>query len=245
MLQALPIEYPNKKIATISADDSWGMETSRGMKEIAEKNGWKVVVAETVPYGTREWRPILTKIRKAKPAIIYVEIVSSPDLVTFFNQFKKNPTPSLIHLGYGVSLPDFLPNIGKGGNGVMGLTTGLPGPAAPTPTSQAWVDRFTKKYGSEPGAGSFAVYSGVMMWAQAVKAVGDVKDYNAINAYLAENKFTSLTGRKVWFDKDHKISTLSCWPLSHLQIQDGRLITVYHGQDKYLDYEFMTPEWMK
>lgn len=244
VMYKLPIEYPNKNIALITADDSWGMESAIGMKKKAEEMGWKTVLHETVPYGTREWGPILTKIRQAKPAIIYVEIVYSPDLITFFRQFMKDPTPSLINFGYGLSLPDFLPNLGAEGNGLMGETTGLPGPIAPTPEAQAWVDTFKKTYGVEPAAGSAAVYTGVMMWAEAVKAVGDVKNYKAINKYLAENEFDSLIGQKIHFNEDHLIDTQT-WPLSHLQIQDGKLVTIYHGRKPYLDYKFQTPPWMK
>ena len=244
VMHKLPIDYPNKTIAVITADDSWGTESAAGMKEKAAAMGWKTVLHETVPYGTREWGPILTKIRKAKPAIIYVEIISSPDLITFFRQFMKKPTKSLINFGYGLSLPDFLPNLGAQGNGLMGETTGLPGPKAPTPEAQAWVDKFKKTYGVEPAAGSSAVYTGVMIWAEAVKAVGNVKDYKAINKYLSENKFDSLLGRKVHFNKDQLISTQN-WPLSHLQIQDGKLVTIYHGRNPYSDYKFQTTPWMK
>ena len=244
VMNGLPIDYSNKKLAIITADDSWGMESAAGMKEQAEKLGWKVVLEETVPYGTREWGPILTKIRKVDPAIIYVEIVYSPDLITFYRQFMEDPTSSLINLGYGLALPDFITNLGAEGNGLMGETTGLPGPAAPTPESTAWVEKFKKVYKAEPAAGSFAVYSGVIMWAEAVKAVGDEKNYEAINAHIAKTEFTSMAGKTLKFDEDNKISIKS-WPLSHLQIQDGKLVTIYHGSDKYLDYKFQTPSWMK
>ncbi|MCF8070091.1 MAG: ABC transporter substrate-binding protein [Desulfobacterales bacterium] len=240
----LPVSYPNKKVAIISADDSWGMESAEGFKAEAEKSGWTVPIHETVPYGTREWGPILTKIREEQPAIIYVEIVYSPDLITFFRQFLEDPTNSLINLGYGLTLPDFLSNIGSEGDGLMGETTGLPGPIAPTPESKVWVEKFKATYNIDPAAGSFAVYNGVMIWAESVKAVGDVKNYKAINAYIAENEFKNIGGKMVKFDEDHKITTAS-WPLSHIQIQDGELITIYFGSEKYLDYKFQTPSWMK
>jgi len=244
LLQNLPLDYPNKLIAIIAADDSWGMECALGWKEIAAQKGWKTVVFETVPYGTREWGPILTRIRKAEPAIIYLEISRSPDLITFFRQFMKDPTPSLVHFGYGVAIPDFLPTLGAEGNGLMGYGTGLPGPIAPNPRSQAWVDKFSKTYASEPTAGSIAVYTGVRIWAAAVKAVGDEKNHNAVNAYVAENEFIGLTGHKLRFDQDHKISNHT-WPISHLQIQDGKMITIYHGPNKYLDYQFQKPTWIE
>jgi ABC-type branched-subunit amino acid transport system substrate-binding protein len=240
----LPLDFPNKKIAMINADDSWGMETAAGVMEMGKELGWETVVHETVPYGTREWGPILTKIRKAKPAFIHVEIVYSPDLITFFRQFMKDPTPSLVYFGYGMCMPDFLPNLGAEGNGLLGGTSLLPGPVAPNPRAKEWADTFNKTYNDAPSAGTFPVYTGVMIWAEAVKAVGDVKNYKAINQYVANNKFTDLNGATFGFDNDHKILN-SDRPGAILQIQDGKSITIFNGMDKYLDYEFQTPSWMK
>jgi ABC-type branched-subunit amino acid transport system substrate-binding protein len=202
-----------------------------------------------VPYGTREWGPILTKIRAIKPAWIHLEIVSSPDLITFFHQFMKAPTHSLINFGYGLTLPDFLPNLGQEANGLIGQTITIPDPA-PTPESEAWVKEFQNRYNAPPAAGSFAVYTGVMIWAEAVKKVGKVDDYAAINDYVANHKFRTLEGREVWFDKDHKIPN-TVWPVNWVQIQDGKMRTLFlTGKElkemvPYKDFKFQTPPWIK
>jgi ABC-type branched-subunit amino acid transport system substrate-binding protein len=156
----------------------------------------------------------------------------------------EQPTKSLINFGYGLALPDFLSNIGPEGNGLMGETTGLPGLIPPTEEAKVWVDKFKAAYNEDPVAGSFAVYTGVMMWAEAVKATGDIKNYKAINAHIAGKEFKSIGGKMLKFDEDNKIS-IQTWPLSHLQIQGGKLITIYHGLDQYLDYKFQTSSWMK
>ena len=85
----------------------------------------------------------------------------------------KEPTNSLINFGYGLTLPDFISNLGAEGNGLIGETITIPDPA-PTPQAAAWVKKFRELYDAAPAAGSFAVYTGVKMWAAAVKAVGSV-----------------------------------------------------------------------
>jgi len=241
---SLPYEYPNKTVAVITADDSWGTEMGSGIKERAAENGWEVVVDEVVPYGTREWGPILTKIRATSPGWIHLEIVSSPDLITFFNQFNESPTNTLISMGYGLSLPDFASNIGEQGDGLIGMTAGMPMPVGPTPEANAWIERFREKFEAEPAAGSFPVYTGVMIWASAVKAVGDPTNYEAINDYIANTPHETVVG--TWtFDADHKVP-LSSEPVLHLQIQDGKAVTIDWGAGQpYLDYEFRTPPWIK
>jgi ABC-type branched-subunit amino acid transport system substrate-binding protein len=111
---ALPWDYENETVAIVTSDDSWGMEIGAGIRERAEELGWEVVIDETVPYGTREWRPILSRIRNEEPGWIHVEIVYTPDIVTFQRQFSSRPTRSLINYGYaGGSLPDFASEMGR------------------------------------------------------------------------------------------------------------------------------------
>ena len=246
VMESLPYSYPNKKIAAIVADDSWGTESGTGLKDRAKEKGWEVALYEVVPYGTREWGPILTKIRAIKPAWIYVEIVSAPDVITFFRQFMKAPTNSLINFGYSLVPPEFIGTMGEGANGIMGESiTAMPGPKGPTPAADAWLEKFRKKFGADPQAGSYAVYVGVKMWAAAVEKVGDVKKYQEINQHIATTPYKTIAGNTIRFDEDHKIP-ISTWPLTHLQVQDGRLVTIYtRPGEKYLDYEFQIPPWIK
>jgi branched-chain amino acid transport system substrate-binding protein len=245
----LPYNFPNRKVVVISTEDPFGMETASGIQQNAKDAGWEIVLKEVVPYGTREWGPILTKIRTINPAWIHVEVALAPDLITFHQQFMKSPTKSLIHFGYGLTLPDFLPNLGKAANGLLGYGVMIPDPPM-TPESAAWVKRFSDTYGAPPVAASFPVYTGVMMWAEAVKAVGDEKKYTAINQYVAGNKFKTLEGRNVWFDKDHKIP-ISIWPANWVQIQDGKMVTLFFSsadsknQVPYKEFKFQAPPWVK
>jgi branched-chain amino acid transport system substrate-binding protein len=246
VMAQLPYEYPNKNVAVIVADDSWGRETAAGLKQGAEEKGWTIALEEVVPYGTREWGPILTKIRALKPAWIHVEIVSPADVITFFRQFMKDPTPSLINFGYSMSPPEFIETLGKEADGIIGESiTAMPVPEGPTPEANAWLKSFREIYGADPAAGSYAVYVGVKMWAKAVAAGGDVKDYKAINKYIAETPYQSIAGIEINFDQDNKIPITS-WPLSHMQVQDGKLVTIYTGAgNPYLDYKFIVPAWIK
>ena len=245
VMEHLPYTYPNKKVAVITADDSWGTESGNGVKDRAKEKGWEVAVDEVVPYGTREWGPVLTKIRVANPAWIYVEIVSAPENMTFFRQFIKAPTQSLINLGYGISPPDVLGNMGQEADGLLGYFLGIPGPKAPTADADAWLKKFRKKFGNEPAANTFPTYVGVKWWAKAVEKVGDVKNYQAICANIASTPYTDVAGRKLWFDQDHK-APIESWPIAHLQGQNAELVTIYTGPGKkYLNYKFQVPRWIK
>ncbi len=138
---SLPYDYPEKTVAIVTSDDSWGLEIAAGLKKRAEELGWEVVVDETVPYGTREWRPILSRIRDAEPGWIHFEMVSTPDMATFLDQFLNEPTQSLINFGYGGSVPDLAAELGEEGEGAMGFTVGMPTPVGPNEATNAWIDQ--------------------------------------------------------------------------------------------------------
>ena len=125
------------------------------LEDNLKKEGWKVALRETVPYGTREWGPILTRIRKIKPAIIHVEIVSAQEVITFFRQFMESPTNSILSYGYSIVPREVVETMGAEADGLIGeVPTAMPTPEAPTPEAQAWVERF-KKIWDHPAAGRF------------------------------------------------------------------------------------------
>lgn len=241
---SLPYDYPEKTLAIVTSDDSWGLEIAAGLKKRAEELGWEVVVDETVPYGTREWRPILSRIREEEPGWIHFEMVSTPDMATFLNQFLNEPTQSLINFGYGGSVPDLAAELGEAGEGAMGFAVGMPTPVGPNEETNAWIERFKDNYGESPAPSSFAVYSGVMWWAEAVEAVGDPNDFEAINEYLNETPYETLVGTTWRFNEDNH-TLIEDTEQSHLQLQDGRMVTTHTpAGEPYLDYEWRLPAWI-
>lgn len=247
VLMALPYEYPNKKAVIINADDGWGMGVGDMLEKKFKENEWDVALRETVPYGTREWGPIITRIRRIKPAIIHVEIVSAQEVITFFRQFMKAPTNSILSYGYSIVPREVVETMGKEADGIIGeVPTAMPTPKAPTPEAQAWVDKFTELYGHQPQAGSWAAYSGVKAWAAAVDAVGDETKHEEVCEYIATEGYKGETGWWKW-DEDHVMRAGGDVPIGHYQVQDGELVTIFTDPPTkpYMDFEFKTPRWIQ
>ena len=245
VVSSLPYKYPNKTLAIINTDDAWGSEVGIGVTEAAKKSGWKVVMHETIPYGTREYGPLLIKIRSLNPALIHYEDASPPDAITFVRQFMRQPSNSIVNLGYSILPPGFMEEMGKEADGLLGFEmSAVYSPVGPTPESNEWIKAFKEKTQRNPSHSSSASYVGIMIWAESVKAVGDVKNYQAINEYIGKNSFMSLIGKKIKFSKNHVI-TIEEWPQSHLQVQNGVRTTIYTKPGvQYLDYKFQTPPWL-
>jgi len=249
-MATLPYEYPNNKIALIASDDAWGRGYTDATREAAEEAGWETVMYEVVPYGTTEWGGILEAIRGLEPAWISFEVASVEESVTFVRQFKENPVNSLILAGASLSIPEFSVILGEEATGIIGQGSGLLPLPPPTQETAEWAERFESKYGYLPPSLTTFGYYSVMVWAEAVRQVGDPTDYDAITEWLSKNSFEGIPGLGAWhFDEDQKIP-LTVAPFAWSQFQDDRTSTIYWGEPGYTDYqgesyEFQVPPWIK
>ena len=247
VLMALPYEYPNNKAVIITADDAWGTEVGETLKKNFKEKGWEVAMHELVPYGTNQWGPLLTQIRRIKPAIIHVEIVSAQEVITFFRQFMQRPTSSILSYGYSLVPREVVETMGTEADGLLGeVPTAMPTPEAPTPEAQAWLDKFEAIWGHLPQAGSWAAYSGVKAWAAAVEAVGDEKNHDAVSEYIATQGYKGETGWWKW-DEDHVMRAGGDVPIAHFQVQNGEMVAIFTDPPTrpYKDYQFQVPRWIK
>ena len=244
----IPYDYPNNKVALIAADDAWGRGLTGAVQEKAEQTGWEVVMYEVVPYGTREWAPILTKIRTQEPAWLVIEICSPPEVITFFDQFMEQPTNTILNYGYSWAAPEFLEIMGEEGNGITGLGSVLPHPG-PTAKDQELAAAYEARYGTQFNPASVCTYASLYVWKEAVEAVGDVTDYAAINEYLATHAMEVSPSLVYSFNED-QVATSEVLPFAYMQIQDGDFVSIYWKGEAYTDYagttyEFQVPPWFK
>ena len=248
----LPYEYPNNKVAIIGGDDDYCRGVVEGFREEAEADGWEVVMFEIVPYGTMEWGPILTKVRAEEPALLHIEIVSPPDVAAFFRQFMHEPTPTILDYGWSLPPAGFMAEMGEEADGILGVTGCFLAYPPPTQEVADWVERYETKFGVPPIGGSNLPYEYFMMWAEAVRQVGDPTDYAAIVEWLKTNTFQAMPGmRVVDFDERNSTSELD-WPMTYVQVQNGEWFTLSHDVygDPYVDYqgksyEFLVPRWIE
>jgi len=247
MLKSLPYDFPNKKVVIINTDDTWGMEVGTTLENNFKELGWRVAMHETVPYGIKEWGPILTKIRRLKPAIIHVEIPSAQEVVTFFHQFIKQPTNSILSYGWGITPLEVLSSLGKDADGIIGeMPAGLPASPPPNEQAKAWLGKYHELYKHDLPAGSWIAYTGVMLWADAVKQVGNENDFAAINKHIREAGYEGLQG-KIMFGENNTLHGQEGSPIVHYQVQDGKLKALATDPPFtwYGDNKFVVPRWIE
>lgn len=230
--------YPNKKIAIVHGDWEWDLLYTQAVADLAEADGWEVVVNETVPYGTTDWGAILSKIREEKPAAICCSVLSVADISSFVSQFLENPTSSLLDISYMVVFSEVQEAVGDKLAGTMGYVTSyvLPG-------NEDWEQRFKDKFGMDyPLTTPPSTYDTVMVWAEAVKAVGDTRKYKEIADYIRNNPYNGLLGLYDFDNPEQTIKPGPERPIAYAQYKgNGEL--AFFGVDKFVLPSWLDPKW--
>jgi ABC-type branched-subunit amino acid transport system substrate-binding protein len=242
-LMDLDYEYPNKKWAIIQGPYDWELNTPTGAEEVAKKHGWEVVVREQVPYEIKQWGGILSKLREANPALIYLEILDPAAVKTFIDQFLENPPKqSLLYIGYTISVPAFSEVVKRGAaDGVLGMTLSAHMPNA---KGREFVAKWKQKYNEDPPFSIAAqIYDEVMLWATAVTKVGSVRDFAAINDTLRNMTYEGITGTLKFNEEQFIPSADDTMPTHLLQVQGSEVKQVRIGTKKQSD--FRKPPWIE
>ncbi|MCL4415789.1 MAG: ABC transporter substrate-binding protein [Actinobacteria bacterium] len=242
----LPYEFPNKDIVLIAGDFGWNIGVIDGYRAKAKEMGWNVVVDEIVPYGTREWTPILTKIRglSQEPAMIIISHEDFGDLKAFMEQFKQDPTKSIIDMGWIVALPPFGELLGADANGIMGWTGAM---ALPNEAGNKWSAKYKEKFGVDPGSLSGYVYDAVLMWANAAEKVGNADDHKAIKDYILNNPYQGISGTYDYRGSASNMPKIGAdsLPMPYYQVQDGKLVMAASHNNFLPDWQFILPSWLQ
>ncbi len=91
---------PNNKIAIIKVDYSYNIMAADKFAELAQQQGYEIVVNETTQFGVVEWGPILSKIEETQPAYVTFWILDPADaarfMIQFHDRFAENGINALV-----------------------------------------------------------------------------------------------------------------------------------------------------
>lgn len=237
------LKLPNKKVALISTDNPYSKGIMNGLKKSFEEDGWTVTSADLLPTGEiGDWRTFLVQVRRDNPALI-INTDSRPDnAAKFLTQFLEQPTNSLIFIQYAPHIPEFLKLTGEKATGVIYDLIG--GTLPKNPRTAEVEQKFNAKFGYEPGSSGPAVYEEVMLYADALKKVGDPKNRLAIGKAIGEANKPTAEGMLSFDPKTHlAVQSDDGFPIQFYQVWDGKRI-VFSPQ-RHATGEFRVPPWMK
>jgi len=221
--------FPNKKIAILHGPYDFEVDAAKGAAKAAEEAGWTITSQEEIPYGTNQWSGILSRIRKAEPAIIYFEVLDPAATSTFVTQYNAAPLQGTsLNIGYMITTPVFTELVQSGRvDGTMGWT---PSAQLATPEGDKFVASWRKAYNEDPPYSIAAqVYDEVMVWASAVEQAGSESDFDKIVEIIKTAKRTGATGTVAFGGGFYSPTSDATQPSLLVEARKGKVIPVVVG----------------
>jgi len=190
-----------KKIFALTSDYLFGHDLSRQAKRFFTANGGTVIGDELVPTDLTDFSPQLIKIRQARPDLVATNLGGN-QVTNFVKQYAEFGLTYPV-AGFNLNTADAWA-AGEGNLG--GIWPTVWHHELKTPGSQAFVEKFTKKYGRIPENHAWIEYVSLKMLAQAMNATKSTDTDKLIAYFESEAQFDILKARKAYFRSwDHQL----------------------------------------
>jgi len=224
-----------KSIAFIYESTDFGQSAAAQGKEYASVKGLKIVGDETYQKGAPDFRSTLTKLREAKPDLVFM-VSYVTDAVTLMRQAREVGLQPMAFLGGGAGFDtEQFESESAISTHVFSVTQWTPDMG--TPGAAEFADRYRKKYNKRPTYHAACGYASMMVVGDVVGKVGgdrakvrDALASGSWNGILGPVKFETFefvakaadgTEKKMTFTNQNKHE------MAVIQYQDGKAVTVY------------------
>jgi branched-chain amino acid transport system substrate-binding protein len=237
-----------KTCSIISGKSAYGTVIATGFETQIKQLGWTVVSNDGVSEGSvPDWGPVLSKVKQLAPSVLFTSDFSPADDAAMAKAWAATPTRTLVYQQYGPSVPDYLTLAGPAANGIVWATVlGL----LPDKIGNDFRARYQAKYGAQPGwANAGGCYDEVNVWAAAVAAAGNPKDYKAV-AKATESVIWRGTTGSISFVNHTGVQFPAGTPDASLG-QPHIIVQIQNGVQKVVSPEpftsgtFVLPAWMQ
>lgn len=228
LIKAMIQKY-GPRIYTIAADYNFGQISAQWVKKTAEENGGKIINEEFIPLGVSQFSSTISRIKEAKPDVL-VTLLVGQDQSSFYGQWAKAgdtkiPMATTVNMAQAYEHKRFAPPALAN---MYVTATFMEEVANIDPKAKEFVDKFYKKFPNDKYVGMEAEteYTGIMLWANAVKKAGTTNKEAVIKALESGISYDGPAGkvtidgathhaiRNVYLaysDKDQKITFPQKW----------------------------------
>ena len=242
MLKAAETLSPKPEtVAVLSADDLFSLEVANGARDWASHHGLKVVYFQKYPVGTTDLSAALTSIKALHPDIL----IGSGHLQESLLIMKQAQTLDLESKFYGFTVgpttPDFVKALGPAAEGVFASAQWTPDVKYRGPlfgSAQDYAQAFARRYGFVPDYHAASSSAKGLVLQLAIEKAGSV-DPQKVRAALASLDATTFLGPV----KFNRAGLNTAKPMVTVQIQDGRVVTVWPPEIATARAIYPTPGW--
>lgn len=231
-----------QSVAILHENTLFGQSGAKEFAEQCEKTGFKVLMKEGYEAGAVDFKPLLIKVKAAKPDFVYM-ISYVMDAALLMRQSKElNFNPKLfVGGGAGFTLPEFAKNAGDAAEYVF--SADLWSPTLPYPGAKEYFENYQKKFGGATEYHGAEAYGCIYVVADAIKRAKEISTAAIRESMAATDMMTAFGPVKfISYDKKKQQNQL---PTYLVQWQKGILETVWPKNVATKPYVYPVPEWSK
>lgn len=207
-----------RRVAVIYRQDDWGLTASRSFVDAARDLGAQVVINEAIVDGTRDFRPLITRLHSANVDVIYVALFYA-DAAVFAQQARQAGLILPVVTNSSLNNPEL---IALGADAVEGFyvpTNYFPGD--PDPAVQNFLKAYRERWNGEPDQFAAIAYDSIAVIAEAIRTIlegGEPLTRRAVrDALYALEPYRGASGL-IKFDAQGDVVK----PMTWLVIRNGR-----------------------
>ena len=235
-----------KRIAIISGSDPYSESIASVLDRIVKKAGWTVCIFADVEAPCRAWDPILSRIRRERPDVVFLSDIVLEDNVTFVKAFLENPVRALVYGQYAPTLQEYVGSLGAEAEGTITSTVGgvLPGQLG-----DRYRSMYEHRWGVPPGASiGGLLYDDTNLYLTAVALAGGPEHRREVCDLLKSLWVRGTTG-VCHFARDRVAPSYpnetpdpaSGMPHLFFQVQGGQQRILFPAP--YVQTQFALPPW--
>ncbi|MCE5312792.1 MAG: ABC transporter substrate-binding protein [Nitrospiraceae bacterium] len=227
-------------IAILYESSAFGTSGAEAMRKDAKAMGIKVVVDEKYEAGSVDFKPILSKVKAAKPDVVYM-VSYVMDASLLMKQIKELRIDAKQFAGgaAGFAIPEFLQNAKDAAEYVISAT--LWTEKLKYPGAKEYANKYKAKYGDFPSYHGASAYASLYVVADALKRAKDMQPESIRAAMKATNLMTAFGPVK--FEDKEGYQNQNFNDTFVIQVQKGVFETIWpenHASKKYI---FPVPTW--
>jgi branched-chain amino acid transport system substrate-binding protein len=229
-----------KTIAILYESSDFGTSGAEDMVHQAKKAGFKVLVKEQYEKGAVDFRPILSKVKAAKPDVIYM-VSYVMDAALLMRQIRELRIDSKLYAGgaAGFAIPEFIQNAKEASELVMTAT--LWSPQIAYPGAKEFAEKYKKLYKDYPSYHGAEAYSALYVIKDALARAKSWKPEDIRVALKSTNMMTAFGPVK--FQDKEGYTNQNFMDTLVMQVIKGKHETIWPQKYASAQYVYPIPKW--
>jgi branched-chain amino acid transport system substrate-binding protein len=229
-----------KSIAVLYESSDFGTSGAEDMVKQSEKFGMKVLLKEQYEKGAVDFRPILSKVKAARPDVIYM-VSYVMDAALLMRQIKELRIDANLYAGgaAGFAIPEFIQNAKEASELVMTAT--LWSPQIKYPGAAEYAEKYKKRHGDYPSYHGAEAYSALFVMKDVLTRAKSWTQDDIRVAMKATDMMTAFGPIK--FEDKEGYTNQNFMDTLVMQVIKGKHETIWPQKYASAKYVYPIPKW--